>query len=94
VDGWRKWLCRTIVVDGSCTWKIKPFRYLRRRDFKSPALQVAFYNKWKPIFSKLMPAPGVEALHRVEHITENILWSSYAMATSYIREKIVTILAT
>jgi len=28
-NGWRKWLCGTLAVDGSCTWKIKPFRYLK-----------------------------------------------------------------
>ena len=41
-NGWKKWLCGTLVVDGSCTWKIKPFGYLKRRDFKSAVLQVAF----------------------------------------------------
>ena len=85
-NGWRKWLCGTIVVDGSCTWKIKPFRYLKRRDFKLPALQLAFSGEWKLIFSKMMSAPGVEIPHRVDDITEDILRSNYAMATAYLRE--------
>ncbi len=44
-NDWRKWLCGTLVVDGSCICKIKPFCYLKRRDFKSAVLQVAFSGK-------------------------------------------------
>jgi hypothetical protein len=73
-------------VDGSCTWKIKPLRYLKMRDFKSLALQVAFSGKWKPVFSKMLSAPGVEKNYHEEDITEDILRSSYAMATVYLRE--------
>jgi hypothetical protein len=85
-NGWRKWLCGTLVVDGSCTWKIKPFRYFKRRDFKTPALQNAFSCEWKPIFSTMISSPGVEIPHRVEDITEDILRSSYTMATAHLRD--------
>jgi hypothetical protein len=47
---------------------------------------VAFSGKWKPIFSKMMSAPGVEIPHHVEDITEDILRSSYATATAYMKE--------
>jgi hypothetical protein len=66
--------------------EIKPFHYLKRRDFKSAVLQVAFSGEWKLIFSKVMSAPGVEIPHRVEDVTEDVLRSSYAMATAYLKE--------
>jgi hypothetical protein len=49
---------------------------------------VAFSGEWKPIFSKMMSAPDVdvEIPHYVEDITEDILTSSYATATVYLRE--------
>jgi hypothetical protein len=47
---------------------------------------VALSGEWKPIFSKMMSAPGVEISHHVEDITEYILRSSHAMATAYLRE--------
>ena len=65
--------------------EIKPFHYLKRRDFKSAVLQVAFSGEWKPIFSEMMSAPGVEIPHRVEDITKDILRSSYATATAYLK---------
>jgi hypothetical protein len=85
-NGWRKWLCGTLVVDGSCTWNIKSFCYLKRRDLKSAVLQVAFSGEWKPIFSKMMSAPGVEIPHSVEDITKDIHRSSYATAIAYLEE--------
>jgi hypothetical protein len=27
-DGWRKWLCGQVFIDGSMSWKLKPFRDL------------------------------------------------------------------
>jgi len=47
---------------------------------------VAFSGEWKPIFSKMMSAPGVEIPHRVEDIFEDILRSNFAKATIYLRE--------
>ena len=47
---------------------------------------MAFSGEWKPIFSKMMSASGVEIPHCVEDITEDILRSSYATATVYLRE--------
>jgi hypothetical protein len=47
---------------------------------------VAFSGEWKPIFSKMMSAPGVEIPHCVEDITEDILRLSYATATVHLRE--------
>jgi len=47
---------------------------------------VAFSGEWKPIFSKMMSSPGVEIPHHVENTTKDILRSSYAMATVYLRE--------
>ena len=85
--GWRKWLTGATVVDADGSrWHTKPFRHLRSKDFHSPLMQRAFAGEWKPIFSVMMEAPDITIPSIVIDITEDILVSSYAIATVHLQE--------
>ncbi len=43
-------------------------------------------TKWKPIFCKMMEGPGVKPIQ--DDVDENIIQSSYAIATEYLKQSV------
>ena len=82
LHGWRKWLTGSVHIEAGQQWKIKPYRYLKGCDLHSKQLQDEFKLNWKPIFSKMMEAPG---LNIPDDIDETFVTSSYALATEYLK---------
>eukprot|EP00581_Thalassiosira_minuscula_P014100 CAMPEP_0183720094 /NCGR_PEP_ID=MMETSP0737-20130205/12806_1 /TAXON_ID=385413 /ORGANISM="Thalassiosira miniscula, Strain CCMP1093" /LENGTH=674 /DNA_ID=CAMNT_0025949905 /DNA_START=270 /DNA_END=2291 /DNA_ORIENTATION=+ len=70
LDGWRRWLQGAIHFDGTKKWWIKPYRKLCHSDLHSAQLKNAFTTEWKPIFTKMMEAPGLEIPTELKDIDE------------------------
>ena len=86
LHGWKKWLTGSVHIEGSGQqWRIKPYRYLKGCDLHSKHLQDMFKLNWKPIFSKMMEAPGLNIPNNVKDIDEAFVTSSYALATEYLK---------
>ena len=85
--GWKKWLVGAIHVDGMQHWQVKPYRRFSGRDISSKDQQNIFKNEWKPIFSKMMEAPGLIVPSNVKDITEDIVQATYNIATEFLRTK-------
>jgi len=85
LEGWRRWLHGAIHVDGAKKWWIKPYRTFRSADLHSEKLRNQFKNEWKPIFTKMMEAPGLEIPTELKDIDEAFVQSSFEIATEYLK---------
>lgn len=83
---WKKWLTGSVhIEDTGQQWRIKPYRKLKGCDLHSKQLQDEHKLNWKPIFSKMMEAPGLNIPKDVKDIDEAFVESSYALATEYLK---------
>ena len=73
-------------VEGGQIWKIKPFRKFFYCDFPSNQPRTLFRSEWKPIFGKIMEAPGLVIPTHERKINDTFVGSSYASATRFLRE--------
>ncbi|KAL7538044.1 hypothetical protein ACHAXR_008244 [Thalassiosira sp. AJA248-18] len=87
LHGWRKWLQGSVHIDGVKQWRIKPYRKLTGRDLHSKELKDDLKLNWRPIFTKMMEAPGLSIPTKQSHIDEAFVQSSYAMATEYLKSR-------
>jgi hypothetical protein len=83
--GWTKWLRGAIHIDGVQRWRVKPYRKLLGKDIYSESQRNIYKNEWKPIFSKMMEAPGLCVPKNTDDITDDILSESYKIATTYLK---------
>ena len=63
---------------------IKPFRYLKTPDFQSRANKDDFKTGWRPIYQKMMEAPGLKIPADADEIDDAMLKSSFEHATKYL----------
>ncbi|KAL3777727.1 hypothetical protein ACHAW5_008956 [Stephanodiscus triporus] len=77
--GWTKWLRGVIHID------VKPYRKLLGKDIYSENQLNKFKNEWKPIFSKMMEAPGLRIQKDVDNITNDFVRERYEIATAYLK---------
>jgi hypothetical protein len=84
-SGWKKWLVGAIHIEGVQRWRIKPYHKLLGKDIPSKVQQKIFKNEWKPIFSKMMEAPGMIVPTNVDNITEDIIHDTYDIATRFLQ---------
>jgi hypothetical protein len=82
-DGWRKWLCGQVYEHEGVRWQLPPFRHIRGVDLNKVNRQV-FHSDWKPIFSKMMEAPGVLPVPDI--VTEEYIRSSFDNATQFLKD--------
>jgi hypothetical protein len=83
--GWTKWLRGAIHIDGVQRWRVKPYRKLLGKDIYSESQRNIFKNEWKPIFSKMMDAPGLRIPKNMDEITDDFVRESYEIATAYLK---------
>jgi hypothetical protein len=83
--GWKKWLVGAIHIDGTQRWRVKPYRRFSGKDIASKDQLNIFKTEWKPIFSKMMEAPGLTVPSNVNDITEDIVQASNDIATEYLK---------
>jgi hypothetical protein len=85
LNGWRMWLCGTVVVSDTVTYKVKPFRSLQGIDFAVKAVEREFTTKWKPIFKLMEQYPGFEVPALVD---DAFVKSSFLAATEYLKSRV------
>eukprot|EP00984_Skeletonema_dohrnii_P035311 scaffold34937_cov255-Skeletonema_dohrnii-CCMP3373.AAC.1 len=84
-EGWRKWLCGQTFVYEGCTWQLPPFRHLKGIHVTLKNRSI-LHNEWKPIFNKMMEAPGlVEQIP--EQVTDDFVHHSFELATQFLKER-------
>ena len=88
-DGWRMWLKGYVfILPSGKTCEIKPFRYLGTEDFASATNKNDFKTGWRPIFQKMMEAPGLNVpAADAEKIDNAVLKDSFDHATTYLRQQ-------
>lgn len=85
-SGWKKWLVGAIHIDGTQRWRVKPYCKLVGKDIPSKVQQKIFKNEWKPIYSKMMEAPGL-IVPSYDDITEDDVRNTYEIATNFLRSQ-------
>jgi hypothetical protein len=79
------WLCGTVVVSDTVTYKVKPFQSLQGINFAVKAVEREFTTKWKPIFKRMEQYPGFE----VAVLVDNACVKSYfSAATEYLKSRV------
>ena len=63
-----------------------PYRKLVGKYIPSMAQQKIFKNEWKPIFSKMMEAPGL-IVPSLDNITEEVIHDTYEVGTNFLRSQ-------
>ena len=84
LNGWRMWLMGKTVVYNNKTFKTKPFHMMKGTDLPK-SLRAEFDTKWKPIFKKMMEAPGLIVPDVVD---EAFVQSSFVAATEYLKSTV------
>ncbi|KAL7541385.1 hypothetical protein ACHAXR_011858 [Thalassiosira sp. AJA248-18] len=59
LNAWRKWWLGHVIVVNKKQYKIMPFRHLSDKMLQSNRLKNDLKNKWRPILTKMMAAPGL-----------------------------------
>ena len=72
-------------MDGTQQWLIKPYRRFVGTDFPYQSQKDNFRMEWKPIFSKMMEAPGLKIPVKLELIDESFVQESYKLATEFLK---------
>ena len=66
------------------TWQLPPFRHLKGTAF-TPENRRILNGEWKPIFTKMMEAPGLHPIP--EQVTEQFIHDSFGLATQFLQEQ-------
>ena len=82
-EGWRKWLCGQTFVYEGVKWQLPPFRHLKGTAF-APDNRTILNSEWKPIFKKMMEAPGLQI---PEQVTDDFIHVSFELATRFLKEQ-------
>lgn len=82
-EGWRKWLCGQTFVYEGVKWQLPPFRHLKGTAF-APDNRRILNSEWKPIFKKMMEAPGLEI---PEQVTDDFIHVSFELATRFLKQQ-------
>jgi hypothetical protein len=80
-SGWRMWLDGVVVVSGGRSYKIKPLRKLKDKDFHAVSVRNSFKLKWKPVFNMMEMCPDLDIPAEVD---EAFVQSSFKQATEYL----------
>ncbi len=65
---------------------VKPYCKLSGCDLHSKELKNEYKLNWKPIFSKMMEAPGLTIPHNLADVDEAFVQTSYTIATEFLKE--------
>ena len=74
---------KMVMYDGK-PLRVKPFRLMRGSELPSKKLATELDTKWKPIFRKMMEAPGIQPLPN--EVDEEFVQGSYTIATEYLKQ--------
>jgi hypothetical protein len=77
------WLCGTVVVSDTVTYKVKPFQSLQGMTLAMKAVERELTTKWKPIFKLMEQYPGFEVAVLVDAACVK---SSFSAATVCLEE--------
>ena len=75
------------MPDTDIQHKVKPYRFLRELDFVSKGNKQQLRNGWRPIFTTMAGAPGVVIPKKEEDVTDEIVDSTYTIATDFLKER-------
>jgi hypothetical protein len=84
-SGWRMWLDGMVVVSGGRSYKIKPLRKLKDKDFHAVSTRNSFKLKWKPVFNVMEMCPDLDIPAKVD---EAFVQSSFRKATEYLKTRV------
>lgn len=84
-SGWRMWLDGMVVVSGGRSYKIKPLRKLKDKDFHAVSTRNSFKLKWKPVFNMMEMCPDLDIPAKVD---EAFVQSSFRKATEYLKTRV------
>lgn len=84
-QGWEYWLKGYVHEYGSRKYLIKPFRELGSGELHSKELKNVCKLSWRPIYKKMMEAPGLDLPEIADHISGALVQSSYEKATDYLK---------
>ena len=82
-EGWRRWLCGQTFMYEGFKWQLPPFRHLKGIAF-TPENRTILNSEWKPIFKKMMEAPGLQI---PEQVTDDFIRESFELASRYLNEQ-------
>jgi hypothetical protein len=84
LHGWRMWLMGKMVMYEGKPLKVKPFRLMTGLELPTKKLATELDTKWKPIFRKMMEAPGIQPLPN--EVDEEFVQGSYTIATENLKQ--------